>query len=1055
MSSTGAVNSKWPDFRFASTLRNFLGSQPDAPDKPTPINGDDSNDNIRQHEREQRRDPASDEERDNQLRELHILENNGMESREDLIDGGEALDIYQHDAQIEDANQNADDDFGTLEMFDSNAVAVPYSSQMPGESAEINKAPEAVMSEDFSTRKSKRDKKERKRKGEASDSGSSQLVAEEGSALKQKKSKRKSAHLFEISDSLPTHAASAVVQSQAPELNQEPAVTGTQTKRKRNSSDSSDGKKRKKRKSLEQGNEIGSQEVIQGTQNEDAEQPGTHDSSFLRTRDAAHTAAIYDDIPDDAPNSPSDTRQQSRVRKDGVEAHPDQMDVDSTNQGRQGNNASQDLGTNSLPVNGTGTAEDNDVENLAREAWNEHISGQPPHSDALRPDEDLDVPTSAQHPQKTHDVYDVPASPVQSSIPASTKRTRSARAKKAKPTFFEKSPSPENPIKDEGFGLPSPSAVTPKPRRRAKKATNRKQSEAQRMQELKLEDVPGDEGEDGEFNQARRNRMAGFTQGRFSDEELGRIARAVEGYRAEYDLSSHHVNEMLHAAGGTTAGDEHAALWGRIFTTCPDRHRQKIINITRKKFHNFVARGTWTHEQDAELRDLIEANGTKWSKIAGIINRHPEDLRDRYRNYIVCGDAQRKDSWDETEEANLTQYVMEAMSAIDELRRQQPSRELLKKPYEELIDWQNISERMLRTRSRLQCITKWKAMNFKTHGKDKLISQAPDSNVSFRLEKARRQLAEMPDEERYRLVLAINGVSAATESKVPWAKLVDKQFRVKWHRPTQMLLWRRLKHTVPDWETKSVRDCAQYIVDQYNQTGELPTVEDEHFNDAQETAFISTIPLVNVSNSNGHSNLSQTQSQMEPQHHVSAEYVDNSDVENDGAAGDEQTYMDIHQGLHDENIQPDLPMAIDPALEMNPSPSPSPPPSSAPVAAMAPIEAEQPAEPIKPETTETSEPAPPRATKTAKRSGFGKGRPPRKTATPAKRVSRRNAAPSQDPIEDGDVPAEENTVTEAERPRKKRTLGKFRSVNSVDHNRADDSDSVMDDMDDLPARVAV
>ena len=106
--------------------------------------------------------------------------------------------------------------------------------------------------------------------------------------------------------------------------------------------------------------------------------------------------------------------------------------------------------------------------------------------------------------------------------------------------------------------------------------------------------------------------------------------------------------------------------------------------------------GTWTAEQDAELAALINVNGTAWSKIAGIINRHPEDIRDRYRNYIVCGANQRRDVWGEEEEAKLTEFVQEAMVAIDELRNEagdDPDSLIQRKSYEELIEWQNVARR--------------------------------------------------------------------------------------------------------------------------------------------------------------------------------------------------------------------------------------------------------------------------------------------------------------------------------------------------------------------------
>ncbi len=237
-------------------------------------------------------------------------------------------------------------------------------------------------------------------------------------------------------------------------------------------------------------------------------------------------------------------------------------------------------------------------------------------------------------------------------------------------------------------------------------------------------------------------------------------------------------------------------------------------------------------------------HGVKWSYIAGIINRHPEDVRDRYRNYLVCGGAQKKEAWDNDEEARLTRFVQESMAVIDGMREAEPDRDMLQKSsYEELIDWQNISERMERTRSRLQCITKWKSMNLRIHSKDKLVSADPDSNISFRLDKARRQLEDMPDTEKYRLVLAINAVSAQTTDKIPWQRLCDKQFRTLWHRSTQELVWNRLVKSVPGADMRTVRDCAQYLVDKYDQDGELPNIAGEGWDDEEEMALISQVPF--------------------------------------------------------------------------------------------------------------------------------------------------------------------------------------------------------------------
>lgn len=466
---------------------------------------------------------------------------------------------------------------------------------------------------------------------------------------------------------------------------------------------------------------------------------------------------------------------------------------------------------------------------------------------------------------------------------------------------------------------------------------------------------------------------------------------------------------MIQAPGGTTAGSDHARLWYRLFEACPDRKRQKVINVARKKFHNFVARGKWTPEQDAELSALINANGTAWSRIAAIINRHPEDVRDRYRNYIVCGANQRRDVWSEEEEARLTEYVKEAMEAIDDLRIQSPQTILLQKSYEELIDWQNISEKMERTRSRLQCITKWKAMQNRISGKKKEKKNSEgkkqkrhaqsevvisDEDISSQLDQARQQMMSMREEDQYRLVLAIQGASVLSDDQIPWAKLLDKKFRNQWSRGTQILLWDRLKQTVPDWETISALDVAQYIINEYNRTGSLPEVTGGGYDDDEREKEL----------------LGHTRSRSKPTTVAkSAEFVEDSGAE------------DEHHDNGQQNQDDKLEITIDPALMGEPPLSP------------------------------------PKAT------------PKQKKATQKKPRAKKpkKASLSQDPIEDTEPILPPSTVDEGEESnldeaqlRKSKTPSIFKSVNTAleeDGVAASPeepySDSIMDDMEDLPARI--
>ncbi|OAQ66130.2 multidrug resistance-associated protein [Pochonia chlamydosporia 170] len=973
-----SANNKWPDFRLASTLRSLMGSQPDeATDTRS----------SRQSAQKQRRDQP----------EQIVNDSSNSPSRDDAADAM-ANEDNNSIAGSEASAAGADEDFGAIEMFDSNAAPATFSSQ----------APVAVMSEDApvesSTKKSKRDKKDKrdkKRKSSQEDvaaAATSPIPEEEDSSRKHRKSKRRSHKDAVIPDSQPSQDKPVERSEDTPwgQLQEEEAAAASsQSKKKRKLSDSVDGKGRKKRRSHDQ---------------ESEDQDGAAAASgFLRKRKekrGAPESAIYENEEPESDPQKSPTVEHLRRRSQSREARSRENSVPAANQ----MDVDQEV-EDPVLANVAALAEaDGDVERLAREAWNEHRNGQQALEEQQNGGQDTEMPD--QYPQEPlNDSLEGIAEAEPSS--AKSKKTRSSR-KKAKPTYFEQDPIPDIASDEEGnrnaLGeLPSPSAATPKARR-AKRAA-KKESRGRKPKREKLSQSiawAASADADGEFGQSSKNRLTGFTQGRFTDAELARIARAVESYRAEHEITQREVNDLIHAPGGTTAGETHAQLWSRIFAECPDRHRQKVINITRKKFHNFVARGTWTTEQDAELAELIQLHGTKWSYIASLINRHPEDLRDRYRNYIVCGPNQRKDAWDENEEARLTQHIIESMMAIDELRNNHPSRALLQKSYEELIDWQNISELMGRTRSRLQCITKWKSLNIRTHGRDHLVSSQPDSQISFRLEKARRQIAAMPGEERYRLVLAIQATAVGTDVKIPWQRLVDKPFRNQWHRYTQMLLWRRLKQTVPSWETISVRDCAQYLIDHYNQAGELPDVPDEQFDDMDEMQYMQAItPMTSFSGT-----------QEDGRGQVSAEFVTESDAEDNHAEanGETEEQPEAEQEQEPQDDQ-DEEMNIDPAL-----------------AEIA--QAAKKATPVK------------RATEKA-----------------ARKRGRKSAAATEDPIEEDAIEEsqqaqEQEPEAEVEQPKKKKKTPKSKTPRGRKGAQqsspvARDADSGMDDMEDLPARVAV
>ncbi|RFU78991.1 hypothetical protein TARUN_3222 [Trichoderma arundinaceum] len=1011
------ANAKWPDFQLASKLRYFMGSS--APEST--LSETTSSPQLDQAKREEPQAAQdSDQELGSQARTASMAEID-----KDPVEEMEDVEDYEHEGD----DAGVDVDFGDLEMFDSNASQLPFSSQAP----QSLKAEEpAFPTPSGSAKRDKSKKKKSKDTVQASDF----VVDDEppsSASSKRKKSKKKSLHDSEFpgdeqhdADPDATSATPASKDHRRGSDAVDDAATGlnaldlapipsTQKKKKRKPSDSVDGKRHKKRKGSDDGNAT----IIQQTQDE-VENIDTRDSatSFLhldKNTANQHLGVVGGGDVSNADDQLSPSIAQARRRSQSGEGTRSRensvplraqvapmapMAIDTLPQGSPHEEVS-----NSQRAASGDLDDERDVEDLAREAWREHINSQ--NGNGNGPNE-ID---SHQDTSNVNASGDLAEAEEQSIL--SPSRRRSTRTKKTRPTLLlqamEATETPARKNRRILEELPSPSANTPKPRSRAKRAT-KKQSQPTLQS---LEDN-SENAEDEEMPE-RPSNTESYTQGRFTDAEFDGISRAVEAFRSEYGLTQVEVNEMIQAPGGTTAGDAHARLWYRLFEVCPDRKRQKVINVARKKFHNFVARGTWTPEQDAELSALIGVHGTAWSKIAAIINRHPEDVRDRYRNYIVCGPNQRKDVWSEEEEARLTEHVKEAMEAIDELRNAQPKRSLLLKAYEELIDWQNISEKMERTRSRLQCITKWKAMQNRISGKKKDKRPPPpqsverkrqpdrvqaevfvsDEDISSQLDLARQQMVSMREEEQYRLVLAIQGASVLSDAQIPWAKLLDKKFRSQWSRGAQVLLWDRLKQTVPDWEAMTVLDVAQHIINEYNRTGGLPEVTGSGYDDDDREKEL----------------LQHLRSRNRPTAAPkSAEFIEDS--------GAEESKEDEQQSQEDK-----IEMTIDPALMGEPQPSPQ------------------------------------KATAKQKKAT------PKKT--PAKKKSKRTSLGSQDPIEDGDPILPLTTVDEGEESnldeaqiRKTKTPSKFRSVNNKTEENGNAalqtepySDSVMDDMEDLPARI--
>jgi hypothetical protein len=312
--------------------------------------------------------------------------------------------------------------------------------------------------------------------------------------------------------------------------------------------------------------------------------------------------------------------------------------------------------------------------------------------------------------------------------------------------------------------------------------------------------------------------------GAFTGFELRNIDVAIQRWRTDQDLTQAEVNDMIHLNPQKSNTSE---FWDHVHAAVPRRKRQKIINQCRRKYHNFVARGAWTQEQHDELAQAYDKHGPKYTVIANLINRHPEDVRDRVRNYVVCGKNRKTDTWDYDEEQKLIVIMNEAFERIHELRAEPgpDQADMLRKRMEDLVDWSLVSEQMNNTRSRLQCRTKWKSLSASMNGGN--IDGEVGRSMDEIIEKARDEADSMSHRDRYHIAKAVSKCGATADSRIPWAKLRSSRVGQKWSRPTLMLVWYRLRHSIPHSAPMSIPELAGQICSSFQENGAVNFQDEE------------------------------------------------------------------------------------------------------------------------------------------------------------------------------------------------------------------------------------
>ncbi|KAI9676858.1 MAG: RNA polymerase I enhancer binding protein [Caeruleum heppii] len=330
-----------------------------------------------------------------------------------------------------------------------------------------------------------------------------------------------------------------------------------------------------------------------------------------------------------------------------------------------------------------------------------------------------------------------------------------------------------------------------------------------------------------------------LTRAEYTEAELRRLDKYFDRYRGDHDWTWEQMNARIQrsAKGGKTD-----AFWLAVGAVLPHRPIGSVLKLCRRRFHNYGKRGTWTEEDDETLKANFALYGRSWKKIGDTMERMAEDVRDRYRNYIVCGDARNSGEWTAEEEALLIQSINECVNVMRQKEAESqglppppPDAPFTVEEERKWVVWPVVAEKMGQVRSRLQCQYKWRKMNAaarKVGGgpEPSQESQAAPKPPNWRDKKAQQHVAKWLPGDYYRLLKGLETTfNSSLSDKIPWKTLGPPEWRAHTAVGDRRTAWNNVRATVPEANYLSDKEIVRRLLADLQH--EHPTQLDECFMD--------------------------------------------------------------------------------------------------------------------------------------------------------------------------------------------------------------------------------
>ncbi|CUS21590.1 LAQU0S03e06084g1_1 [Lachancea quebecensis] len=244
-------------------------------------------------------------------------------------------------------------------------------------------------------------------------------------------------------------------------------------------------------------------------------------------------------------------------------------------------------------------------------------------------------------------------------------------------------------------------------------------------------------------------------------------------------------------------------FWTNICKVLPYRTRSSVYKHVRRKYHIFEQRGKWTPEEDQELAQLCMEKEGQWSEIGKTLGRMPEDCRDRWRNYVKCGNNRASNKWSPQEEEHLKQVISELLDSVepqddqsydtDEAHMDGKTKAGKKKKQDskDTINWTVVSERMGGTRSRIQCRYKW----------NKLLKKQAMSKIK-----------SISEDDKTWILEKLRDMGFTEDSQVDWDELATLMPGRQWSGTELKLCYEKLRTGVKYYKDRTINQICKELI---------------------------------------------------------------------------------------------------------------------------------------------------------------------------------------------------------------------------------------------------